>query len=126
MPSAGLGSEKTHNIIKDTEITTLLEEAHSLIEEVNTQDDPNDDQESDIGYELEDCTSENVLEELAVLTRNLIDLSSALERAVTDPEYVRETPAPPTDLTVAPYQFYSNCIREKSPQAVEDLIEYLA
>jgi len=125
MPSAGFVSEEILSLIDDTEIATLLEKANSLIQEAHPGRDSSLEQESDAGDELEKCSCENVLEELAAMTRNLIDLNSALDHAVTDPEYVSETPAPPTDLTLAPHHFYSNCIREKFPNAAEELIEHL-
>lgn len=125
MRSVGFISHATQLIIEETEIAPLLEKVNSLIQEPHQNDGFAPEQENDTGDELEGCTRESVIEELAALIRNLVDLNAALDNAVIDPEYVRETAAPPTDLALAPHQFYSNCIREKFPKAAEGLIEYL-
>src|ERR1700761_7482645 len=125
MHSVGWVSHESLVIIEDTEIVPLLERVKSMVQEACQKDNHVSDWESDSGDELKERSCKNILAELAGLTRNLIDLSSALDNAIVDPEYVNEIPAQPTDLALAPYQFYSNCIREKFPRAAEDLIEYL-
>jgi len=125
MQSVGLILQETRCIIEDTEVAALLEKVSSMIREADQNGECELDQESDTGDETEDLSPTNVLEELSALTGNLIDLNSALDSAVIDPEYVSETPAPPTDLALAPHQFFANCIREKFPNASEDLAEFL-
>ena len=125
MKSSGLITQDIRNTLYNTEIATLLETAESLIHETHPSNISRSDQESDSEVEIEASDNKTILDELAALTRNLIELNSALEHAVIDPEYVHEVPAMPNELSLAPHQFYSNCIREKFPQAAEELIEHL-
>ena len=119
--------EPTRLLLKEHEITQVFAQSSFVEDDLEQPSDFASTDNDSSGTDQEEIVKPNgfktILANLQRLLRCLHDLRTSLEISNTRPEQDQQAFATVTLSDIQPYQYYSNCIRERFPTADDILVE---